>query len=194
MEKLTSLNLTFDRVLIQLVTPGLITSFPFILLFFDARPDVATFFVQDSKGLLVTAVALVGLVMGIILENIGSRIEVNIYDNLLAQRKRDYFETWEKFLMIQYKGQEPIGHRYLRNILFRMKFELSAGVGLVIMTTGLGIYNIDHVIFKSVGLNLLVVYCLPIATSIYLLVFEGLRSAEVLAECRKALVEKYSTE
>jgi hypothetical protein len=194
MEKLTSLNLTFDRVLIQLVTPGLLTSFPFILLFFDARPDVATFFVQDSKGLLVTAVALVGLVMGIILENIGSRIEVNVYDNLLAQRKRDYFETWEKFLMIQYKGQEPIGHRYLRNILFRMKFELSAGVGLIIMTAGLAIYNIEHVIFKSVGLNILVVYCLPIATSIYLLVFEGLRSAEVLAECRKALVEKYSGE
>ena len=194
MEKLTSLNLTFDRVLIQLVTPGLLTAFPFILLFFDARPDVATFFLQDSRGLLVTAMVLVGLVMGIILENIGSRIEVNIYDNLLSLRKKDYFETWEKFLMIQYEGQEPIGHRYLRNILFRMKFELSAGVGLIIMTIGLAIYNVDHVIFQSTGMNVLVVYLFPIATSIYLLVFEGLRSAEVLAECRKALVDKYSSD
>ncbi|HEU5290516.1 MAG TPA: hypothetical protein VFU05_07745 [Cyclobacteriaceae bacterium] len=194
MEKLTSLNLTFDRVLIQLVTPGLLTSFPFILLFFDARPDVASFFLQDSKGLLVISITLIGLVMGIILENLGSRIEVNIYDSLLSLRKKDYFETWEKFLMIQYVGQEPIGHRYLRNILFRMKFELSAGVGLIIMTAGLGIYNIDHVIFKSVGMNILVVYVFPIATSIYLLVFEGLRSAEVLAECRKALVDKYSVD
>ena len=191
MEKLTSLNLTFDRVLIQLVTPGLLTSFPFILLFFNARPDVAEFFLQDSKGLLVTAIALVALVMGIILENIGSRIEVNIYDNLLSRRRKEYFETWEKFLMIQYQGQEPIGHRYLRNILFRMKFELSAGVGLIIMTAGLGIYNIDHVIFESFVLNLLIVYTLPLATSIYLLVFEGWRSAEVLAECRKSLVERY---
>src|SRR5690349_14674554 len=129
MEKLTSLNLTFDRVLIQLVTPGLLTSFPFILLFFDARPDVANFFLQDSKGLLVIAIVLIALVVGIMLENMGGRIEVNIYDNLLSLRKKDYFETWEKFLMIQYKGQEPIGHRYLRNILFRMKFELSVGVG-----------------------------------------------------------------
>src|SRR6478609_6920774 len=144
MEKLTSLNLSFDRVLIQLVTPGLLTSFPFILLFFNARPDVAEFFLQDSKGLLVTAIMLVALVMGIILENIGSRIEVNIYDNLLSRKRKEYFETWEKFLMIQYHGQEPIGHRYLRNILFRMKFELSAGAGLIIMTAGLGIYNIDH--------------------------------------------------
>lgn len=191
MEKLTSLNLTFDRVLIQLVTPGLLTSFPFILLFFDARPDVASFFLQDSKGLLVIAIVLIALVVGIMLENMGGRIEVNIYDNLLSLRKKDYFETWEKFLMIQYKGQEPIGHRYLRNILFRMKFELSVGVGLIIMTIGLGIYNIDHVIFKSIGMNVLVVYLFPVATSIYLLVFEGLRSAEVLAECRKALVEKY---
>lgn len=191
MEKLTSLNLTFDRVLIQLVTPGLLTSFPFILLFFDARPDVAEFFLQDSKGLLVTTIVLVALVMGIILENIGSRIEVNIYDNLLSRRRKEYFENWEKFLMIQYQGQEPIGHRYLRNILFRMKFELSAGAGLIIMTAGLGIYNIGHVIFESIIVNVLIVYILPLATSIYLLAFEGWRSAEVLAECRKALVERY---
>jgi len=191
MEKLTSLNLTFDRVLIQFVTPGLLTSFPFILLFVDARPDVAEFFLQDSKGLLVTAIVLVALVMGIILENIGSRIEVNIYDNLLSRRRKEYFENWEKFLMIQYQGQEPIGHRYLRNILFRMKFELSAGAGLVIMTTGLGIYNIDHVIFNSIILNILIVYILPLATSVYLLASEGWRSAEVLAECRRALVERY---
>jgi hypothetical protein len=139
----------------------------------------------------VIAVVLVALIMGIILENIGSRIEVNIYDNLLAQRKEAYFETWEKFLVIQYNGQEPIGHRYLRNILFRMKFELSTGAGLIIMTIGLGIYNIDHVIFNSDIINTLVVYLFPLSTSIYLLVFEGWRSAEVLAECRKALVERY---
>jgi hypothetical protein len=191
MEKLTTLNLTFDRILIQLVTPGLLASFPFILLFFNARPDVAEFFLQDSKGLLVTAIALVALIMGIILENIGSRIEVNIYDNLLSLRRKEYLETWERFLMIQYRGQEPIGHRYLRNILFRMKFELSAGVGLIIMTAGLGIYNFHHVIFDSILVNVLIVYLLPLATSIYLLAFEGWRSAEVLAECREALVERY---
>lgn len=191
MEKLTSLNLTFDRVFIQLITPGLLAAFPFILLFFDARPDVRDFFLQDSKGLLVISVVMIALVMGIILENIGSRIEVNIYDTQLAHRKKDYFETWEKFLLVQYQGGEPIGHRYLRNILFRMKFELSAGVGLLIMTTGLAIYNIDYTIFKSMIINISIVYVLPIATSVYLLVFEGWRSAEVLAECRKALVEKY---
>lgn len=191
MEKLTSLNLTFDRVFIQLITPGLLAVFPFILLFFDARPDVRDFFIQDSKGLLVISVVMIALIMGIILENIGSRIEVNIYDIQLANRKKDYFETWEKFLLIQYQGGEPIGHRYLRNILFRMKFELSAGVGLLIMTAGLAIYNIEHTIFKSTVLNISIVYVLPIATSVYLLVFEGWRSAEVLAECRKALVEKY---
>jgi hypothetical protein len=191
MEKLTSLNLTFDRVLIQLITPGLLASLPFILLFFDARPDVRDFFLQDSKGLLVTSIVVVALVMGIILENIGSRIEVNIYDNRLAHQRKDYFETWEKFLLIQYQGQEPIGHRYLRNILFRMKFELSTGAGLIIMTGGLALYNMDHVIFKSLIVNVTIVYALPIATSIYLLIFEGFRSAEVLAECRKALVDKY---
>jgi hypothetical protein len=191
MEKLTSLNLTFDRVLIQLITPGLIAALPFILLFFDARPDIRDFFLEDSKGLLVTSIVLVALVMGIILENIGSRIEVNIYDNRLADRKKDYYETWEKFLLIQYRGQEPIGHRYLRNILFRMKFELSTGAGLLIMTFGLALYNVNHVIFQSTWINVAIVYVLPVMTSIYLLVFEGWRSAEVLAECRKALVEKY---
>lgn len=87
MEKLTTLNLSFDRVFIQLITPGLLASFPFILLFFDARPDVRDFFLQDSKGLLVTSITLVALVMGIILENIGSRIEVNVYDRMHANQK-----------------------------------------------------------------------------------------------------------
>ena len=176
--------------MIQLVTPGLLAAFPFILLFFDARPDVRDFFLQE-KGMLVSIIVLVSLVMGIILENIGSHIEVKIYDNKLARSKRDYFETWEKFLMIQYQGQEPIGHRYLRNILFRMKFELSAGAGLIIMTAGLALYNASHIIFESLLLNITIVYVLPLVTSLYLLVFEGWRSAEVLAECRRALVERY---
>jgi len=44
MDKLTTLNLSFDRVIIQLVTPGLIAAYPYILLFFKERGDAADFF------------------------------------------------------------------------------------------------------------------------------------------------------
>ncbi len=191
MDKLTTLNLTFDRVLIQLITPGIIAGFPYILLFFNERPDVRDFFLTENKGLLLTFIVLVALVMGIILENFGSRIEVLFYDKRHSKKKSDYYDIWKKFLLISYEDSEPIGQRYLRNILFRMKFELSTGVGLIFMTLGLGIYNLTNTIFDSSTLNCFVVYILPLGTSIYLLVFEGWWSSEVLADTRKALVKKY---
>jgi hypothetical protein len=162
-----------------------------MLLFFNERPDVRDFFLAENKGLLLTFIVLIGLVMGIILENFGSRIEVLFYDARHARKNDDYYDIWRKYLMIKFDDSEPIGQRYLRNILFRMKFELSAGVGLIFMTLGLGLYHLHNRIFDSSTLNCVVVYILPLGTSIYLLFFEGWWSSEVLADTREALVKKY---
>ena len=190
MEKLTTLNLTWDRVLIQLIVPGLLTSFPYLILFFEQRPDIRDFFLGDAKTLFVTFVALVSLVTGIILEDFGSRIEAHYYDWRHKRKDNEYMTTWTKFLQIAY-DKEPVGHRYLRNILFRMKFELSVGSGLIFMTIGLGIYNYDHVIFKNSYLNLLLVYILPIVGTIYLIFIEGWQGSKILHDTRKLLVDKY---
>jgi hypothetical protein len=192
MEKLTTLNLSFDRIIIQLVIPGLIAGFPYVLLFFKERSDAQEFFLTDSNGLFVAFLIVTGLIVGLLLENIGSRIELHLYD--WKQKKTDpsFDETWQKFLQISFNPEtEPIGHDYLRGILFRMKFELSAGVALLFMVLGLGIYNCDNSIFPNQFMNALLVYTIPLGLSFYLLLFEGLSSSVILAKTRKLLVEKY---
>ncbi|MBL0740538.1 hypothetical protein [Chryseolinea lacunae] len=194
MEKLTTLNLTFDRIIIQLVTPGLIAAYPYILLFFHEREDSKEFFLSNKDGIFIAFLIVIGLIVGLLLENIGSRIELHYYDRKQKEKDSGFVDTWQKFLQLPIKGDgenEPVGHGYIRNILFRMKFELSVGVALLFMVVGLGIYNADNTIFKSCYLNLLLVYVLPIALSLYLILFEGYASAKILGETRKLLVIKY---
>jgi len=194
MEKLSTLNLTFDRVIIQLVTPGLIASYPYILLFFQARPDCEDFFLSNKDGLLIAFLIIIGLIVGLLLENIGSRIEVHYYDERQKKEDRKFIKTWQKFLQLQIKNnedKEPIGLSYTRNIVFRMKFELSAGVALLLMAIGLAIYDHNEVIFENCIVNTFFIYVLPIGISAYLLLVEGYSSAKVLAQTRKLLVKKY---
>jgi len=149
------------------------------------------FFLKDSNGLFLAFLIIIGLVSGIVLENFGSRVEVAIYDKWQRNRIPNYDTIWKKFLKLRYDGEEPIGHRYLRNILFRMKFELSTGVGLIFMTMGLGIYDWRYGIFKSLILNIFLVYVLPIISSAYLLLYEGWSSSKILADTRTLLIRKY---
>ena len=191
MEKLTTLNLSPDRVLIQLIVPGLIASYPFIILFFDHIPNAADFFLQDGRGLLIAFITLIALVVGIILENFGSHIEVYYYDKRQKKLHGDsYMDIWKKYLKISY-SHEPIGQRYIRNILFRMKFELSMGVALSFMSAGLLIYNLNNQIFENQCLNLFLVYILPIGIAVYLIFFEGWSSSKILESTRRSLVESY---
>lgn len=191
MEKISTLNLTFDRVVIQLITPGLIAAYPFIILFFDEIPDARDFFLKDSNGLFLAFLILIGLIAGIVLENFGSRIEVWIYDVEQSKIEFDYFIIWNKFLQLTYDSSEPVGDRYLRNILLRMKFEVSTGAALVFMVIGLAIWNYRQTIFHSFFLNLFIVYLLPLSVSLYLILYEGRSSSRILAKTRRLLVDKY---
>jgi hypothetical protein len=58
-----------------------------------------------------------------ILENFGSIIEAHYYDRRHKRNDNEYMTTCNKFLQIAY-DKEPVLHRYLRIILFRMKFKL----------------------------------------------------------------------
>lgn len=190
MEKLTSLNLSFDRVVIQLIIPGMIACYPFFILYFHFIPEAFKILLEDEVLSFILVFTFVSLVLGIIIENLGSRIEVRFYDRKQNIPGSDYMKIWDKYLTLAY-DPEPIGQHYLRNILFRMKLELSIGISLIIMVIGLGIYNYYSTIFYSFWQNLLVIYLLPLSTAIYLLVSEGFASSKVLHNTRKLLVEKY---
>lgn len=192
MEKLTSLGLTFDRVLIQLIIPGMISVFPFFVIYLYHFPSDRDFLFKNPT-ILVTIITILSLIIGIIWENIGSIIETKCYDKKNARKFADYNETWEKFLTLNYDGKEPTGHRYVRNILIRMKFELSFGIALIPSSVGLIILDCQHLLIKSCLLKTLLLFMIPIGGAIYLLTKEAYNSSVVLAKTRKLLVDKYYT-
>jgi hypothetical protein len=190
MEKLTSLGLNFDRVLIQLIIPGMVAVFPYFIIYLDNFAEDKNFLLKNPT-ILVTALTILSLIVGIILENIGSTIEVKWYDKKNEKKFTDYIGTWEKFLKLNYEGNEPNGHRYLRNILLRMKFELSFGVALMPFAVGLIILDQQHLLISSFKLKIFMLYILPIVGSLYLIIKEAYASSVVLAKTRKLLVEKF---
>lgn len=190
MEKISSLNLDFDRVLIQLIIPGLTATFPWLIIFLNHHKEDCKY-ILDNISLLVTISVLISLVTGIIFENIGSFIEVHLYDKRNSKNDPNYLRTWEEYLLLNYAGKEPIGHRYIRNILLRMKFELSFGCALIPMAIGLITLDYQHEIFQYCIVKCLLFYLIPLGTFIYLIFWEGQSSSIVLAKTRKSLVEKY---
>jgi hypothetical protein len=192
MEKITSLNFSFDKVLLQLVIPGLIAVFPWFLLFIDTHAHAKQYF-QHNTNITIITVVFISLIVGILLENLGGRLEVEVFDKWNKAKDSNYDQTWDQFLQMKYKGDEPIGQRYLRNILFRMKFELSSCIAVFIMALGLTILNLNFPILSN---NLNAICCiliLPVSLSCYFF-YEAYSSSKILARTRKLLVEKYFEE
>ncbi len=191
-EKLSSLNLDFDRVLIQLVIPGLTSCFPWIIFFLNTHHFERDYLLKNLT-LLITITTIISLIAGIILENLGSLVEKHFYDVRNKKSDPQFFVIWEKFLCLSYGEKTPIGHRYLRNILLRMKFELSFAFAMLPMIVGLALSDHHTTIFESGLLRFIFFYMLPVAITIYLLCFEAYSSSKILAGTRKMLVEKYSS-
>lgn len=193
MEKLTSLGLTFDRVLIQLIIPGMVAVFPYFIIYLNHFPTDKEFLLKNPT-ILLTALTILSLIAGIILENIGSTIEVKWYDKKNKKADSNYYIIWEKFLKLNYDGKEPIGHRYSRNILLRMKFELSFGTALIPSAIGLIILDHQHLLIDSCLLKVFLLYILPFGGSLYLIKKEAYDSSVVLAKTRKLLVDEFYKE
>lgn len=192
MDKLTSLNLTLDRVIIQLVIPGLVAFLPWFIFFINHHVSLNNYLSQNAP-ITITTVTVVSLIVGLFLENFGGRIEILWFDRMNLKSDPEYKIIWDKYLVLDYQNSEPVGQRYLRNILLRMKFELSLGIAILFMIIGLFVLQNDTVIIESTFWRRVILYLLPFLTSLYLLCVEARSSSKVLARTRKLLVEKFGT-
>lgn len=193
MDKLTSIHLTFDKVLITILIPGIVASYPYLMIIFQEFEGIKDYFDSTNLTAFVAFLTIVSLAMGMILENIGGRIEVHIYDKIHVNQScgERFDETWKEFLTLSYPEKEPVGHRYLRDILMRMKFELAFGLAVFIMSIGLLVYDSKFVLIEDCCTSLFVLGVIPMLLSTYLLVIEGYSSSKILCNTRKLLVEKF---
>lgn len=111
------------RPVVSLVVPGFFAvttisiavwqRFPIVPLLVDAHPATA--------GVILF---LVILTAGLILEDLGARLEPRFDDRLCkVEGYERHIEEWYDYLRLAFE-REPVGHRYLRSLVLRLKFEL----------------------------------------------------------------------
>jgi hypothetical protein len=123
------------RPLATVLLPGAIAIAPYVLLVNFYNPPIERFW-HDYPGLFSAITIGAALSVGMILENLGSRIESELWDVLVSKETDCHQEDWYRFLALA-PTQERIGHRYLRTITLRMKFELGFGLALFVMWFGM---------------------------------------------------------
>jgi hypothetical protein len=192
MEPLKSIKFDIDRIILQLVIPGLFSALPFFLLFINSHADVKEYFIK-SEGICSAAIFIIALTFGLILEDLGSWVEDMIFDfyhrKYEKEDKRDVNKEWDQYLTLEISDQtDVVAQRYLRTILIRMKFEYSFSISLVVMIIGLVFLN-SKIHFLSDNFILICVV-IPILLSGYLM-WEAKNSTELLIKIRKLILDKF---
>jgi hypothetical protein len=186
MEPLKDLKLDVNRIILELFVPGIFSVFPFFILFINKVPSVNKYF-SNSDGMATIALFILSITVGLILEDIGSNIEVYILDCINLKKFPNHKIEWERYLELNIaKNSNLIAQRYLRTILLRMKFELSFGVSLLIMSRGLFLLQNETNFFDK---NTFIYSCLifPLALSIFMF-WESWSSSVLLINTRRKII------
>jgi hypothetical protein len=122
------------RPLVTLLIPGAIaisTWFVGLLWqFHDLRTLVHN---NHTEGNLVLVLAMT--FAGLVLEDMGARVE-SLMDSLREKKGGKQFDNWYAYLRTAFRA-DPIGRRYLRTLVLRLKFEL--GIAFAMLSAGCGL-------------------------------------------------------
>ncbi|MBB6188109.1 hypothetical protein [Rhodanobacter sp. MP7CTX1] len=175
MDLTTALKPDIYRVVAVVMVPGFVAGAPWVAgVFWPSLQDSSTW-EHASLPISITAFGIV-LVLGLVLENAGSRIE-SLIDGLRKSRTHpSIYATWEKYLAIP-ATQERIGSGYLRAILLRYKFELSMIPATIGALAGLWV---SQACGHGLGAIKSLVLCIALFLSTIWFSFEAYGSAGVL--------------
>lgn len=187
-------NIKFDvnRFIIGIFIPGIFATTPFMLVFFEFFPD-AQLYILNSDGLLTLFIFCISITAGLIIEDIASQIELKVYDNINICEYPEHKEEWDKYLSLDIPtNTDLIAQRYLRNILIRMKFELSMAVALIIAFIGL--YQLNDLTSFTENITNLNIYLVIYFLLILFFFYESFQGSRLLIEKRKLILKnnKYS--
>lgn len=168
------------RPLVTLLVPGAVGLAPWFLGLVQRYADIYGL-VSRNHAESALLLALVALISGMLLEDLGSRIESTFFDNARNRvTSGRHNSDWKAYLRVAYK-LEPVGARYIRTILLRMKFELGMS-SAVILAAG-GIFT------TTFRLGVKAAIAVGASTLAVLLFCEARSSHRVLSETRNILLE-----
>ena len=133
------------RPLVTLLFPGALALLPWAALLLCEWEQIRKF-ADANHAETATAFALASLFVGLLLEEAGSWLEVRIDGKLNATPKRrashyEHFselggeDEWYEYLRLAFTT-EPVGHRYLRTLVQRLKFELHTTAATPVVIVG----------------------------------------------------------
>jgi len=134
MDLTSALKNEIFRPLITIAVPGAVAIGPYILLVGHYVPKVRDFWSTNTYGFGFIVLFAI-LASGLILEDIGSRIEW-CWDRCLNRKIRGRRRAWRHYIQLK-TNDEIIGQRFLRTIHIRFKFELSMAPAIFSFTIGL---------------------------------------------------------
>lgn len=171
------------RPVATIVAPGAVAVTPYIVVLGHYVPVVSRFWTEHETA-FAFVVALTILIVGFLLEELGALIEV-VWDERLSRRYDFHSVVWRVYLQLRLKD-EVIGQRYLREILTRMKFELSMAPALLACTAGLNWGNAIYDTWSRCTITVLSLILLALAG---FFLWESYQSAELLSRTRRAIVD-----
>jgi hypothetical protein len=171
----------FRPVVITLV-PGVAAIAPYFFLLDHYFPGAASV-VAEHETTAVILVVLAAIGVGYILEDLGSRIESLIWGRLKDAAGQDDAE-WFSYLRTSFKS-EPIGQKYIGDLVLRMKFENSSCPALLLLACG--IIWLRCVGYIQATLPVVAVVLAIIVLAAYLL-YESIESTRLLRTVRKHLL------
>jgi hypothetical protein len=130
---------------------------------------------RDASGLVFVVAATA---IGMVLENLGARLEV-----LFSTCQKNDRSNWYAYLMLA-PEREPIGLRYIRTLVLRMKFELSMGISGLIVLFG--------IIYIPISCHLKLVFGGVTLALITYFLFESWSSVSLLEETRVEILKRIS--
>lgn len=183
MDLISGLRSELFRPLVTLIVPGAIAVAPFVLIV-QSRIPAASAFWNDHPAAFVSAFLTVVVATGLVLEDVGARIEESAWDRLMSRKDDKFSSEWRSYLRLRTRD-EVVAQRYLRAMLTRMKFELATAPALIVHVAGLNWANRSYGFFTKSEAGLATAALTTLA--IYLL-FESYSSAKALALLRRDVI------
>lgn len=118
-----------------LVVPGFFSLSTIAVAVWQRHPDIQKM-AETHPGLATTVAILVVLTCGLTTEDLGARLEER-FDKWLKKKPgyEQHREEWYAYLRIAFE-KEPVGHRYLKTLVLRLKFELGMAIASMVSAGG----------------------------------------------------------
>jgi hypothetical protein len=123
------------RPIVTLIIPGALATTTWFIALLWAFPTVKDLTLRNTTEASLILV-LVMLAIGLICENIGSLVEDKLDGIANRSTQGRFMLIWNAYLRTAFVA-DPVGRRYLRTLVIRLKFELGMLAGLFIADLGL---------------------------------------------------------